>query len=85
MRYIYRIGPNTGLAASTTTAFWTVERVTSEPLTRRLEAAICWLHLLPISKDVEPICLNLRDAEYSCWRRSRSDEMEIRVILRALI
>ena len=52
----YRIGPNTGFAARTTTAFWTVERVTSEPLTRRLEAAICWLHLLPMSKDMEPTC-----------------------------
>lgn len=41
----YRIGPKTGLEASTTTAFWTVDRVTSAPLTNRSAELICRLHL----------------------------------------
>jgi ABC-type phosphate transport system permease subunit len=43
----HRIGPKIGLEASTTTAFWTVERVTSGILTSRADAAICWLHEMP--------------------------------------
>lgn len=46
----YRIGPNTGLDASTTTAFCTIERVTSLDFTRSAEAAICWLHLCNIGR-----------------------------------
>ena len=42
-----RMGPKTGSEARTTTAFWTVERVTSGSLTRRSSAAIWRLHEIP--------------------------------------
>jgi hypothetical protein len=41
----HRIGPKSGLDASTTTAFCTIDRVTSASFTSKLDAAICWLHL----------------------------------------
>jgi hypothetical protein len=47
----HRIGPKTGFDANTTTAFWTVERVTSSPLTRRDDDAICRLHLSEGNQD----------------------------------
>ena len=39
------MGPNTGLEASTTTAFCTVDRVTSSPFTSKSAELICRLHL----------------------------------------
>lgn len=43
----HRIGPNIGFEARTTTAFWTVDRVTSGIFTSRADAAICWLQEMP--------------------------------------
>lgn len=36
----YRMGPNSGFEANTTTDFWTVDRVTSASFTRSIDAAI---------------------------------------------
>ena len=41
----YRIGPKTGFDARTTTAFCTVDRVTSASFTSRSALLICRLHL----------------------------------------
>ena len=56
----------------------------SKPLTRRLDVAICWVHLLPMSEDVEPMCGHAR---YSRWRMSWLDEMEemIHYLLEAIL
>jgi hypothetical protein len=84
-----RIGPKTGFEARTTTAFCTVDRVTSGPLTRRLLAAICWLHLcddgvlLPCWDSGDVFGL-LRDSEYSRGAWTGLDEVEVGVVLRAL-
>ena len=43
----YRIGPNKGLDANTTTAFCTVERVTSSSLDNKSADLICLLHEMP--------------------------------------
>ena len=58
------MGPKIGFDASTTTAFCTVDRTTSGILTRRAEAAICWLHL---DRKYEPQWASARrgDARYT--------------------
>ena len=54
---------NTGLAASTIIAFWTVKRETSEPLTRRLASEAGYSSVTHEQRS--GTVLNLQNAEYS--------------------
>jgi len=79
------MGPNNGIEANTTTAFWTVDRVTSTSLTRSADAAIWRLHLLQSQGRTNGgVKLDLRYSENCGWVRRCGDDVEIRVVLRRL-
>jgi hypothetical protein len=82
-----RIGPKTGFEANTTTAFCTIERVTSGSFTNKVDDDICRLHL-----DIEEVTTHCAISEISDVRNAknsgrigtRGNKVKVRIIFNAL-